>query len=87
MVCKNIYAGDVEFTNILRQISVEFQLPSCAHAHQQGKHDDDIGKISGSEGMAGGTDETGCNKEQAHRHQSQSTISNRDTEAFEFALI
>ena len=54
---KNIYAGDVEFTNILRQISMEFDLTILALTHtNKGKHDDDISKISGSEGMAGGTD-------------------------------
>lgn len=47
----------MEFTNILRQISVEFDLTILALTHtNKGKHDDDISKISGSEGMAGGTD-------------------------------
>ena len=44
---KNIYAGDVEFTNILRQISMEFDLTILALTHtNKGKHDDDISKIS-----------------------------------------
>lgn len=48
---KNIYAGDVEFTNILHQISMEFDLTILALTHtNKGKHDDDISKISGSEG-------------------------------------
>ena len=40
---KNIYAGDVEFTNILHQISMEFDLTILALTHtNKGKHDDDI---------------------------------------------
>ena len=85
---KNIYAGDVEFTNILRQISMEFDLTILALTHtNKGKHDDDISKISGSEGMAGGTDGNWVlTKSKRTDTRANLTISNRDTEAFEFAL-
>ena len=85
---KNIYAGDVEFTNILRQISMEFDLTILALTHtNKGKHDDDISKISGSEGMAGGTDGNWVLKKSKRTDtRANLTISNRDTEAFEFAL-
>lgn len=83
---KNIYAGDVEFTNILRQISMEFGLTILALTHtNKGKHDDDISKISGSEGMAGGTDGNWVlTKSKRTDTRANLTISNRDTEAFEF---
>lgn len=85
---KNIYAGDVEFTNILRQISVEFDLTILALTHtNKGKHDDEISKISGSEGMAGGTDGNWVlTKNKRTDAKASLTISNRDTEAFEYAL-
>ena len=85
---KNIYAGDVEFTNILRQISVEFDLTILALTHtNKGKHDDEISKISGSEGMAGGTDGNWVlTKNKRTDSKANLTISNRDTEAFEYAL-
>lgn len=85
---KNIYAGDVEFTNILRKISIEFDLTILALTHtNKGKHDDDISKISGSEGMAGGTDGNWVmTKNKRTDTRAYLTISNRDTESFEFTL-
>lgn len=85
---KNIYAGDVEFTNLLRQISVEYHLTILALTHtNKGKHDDEISKISGSEGMAGGTDGNWVlTKNKRTDTTATLTISNRDTEAYEYSL-
>lgn len=74
---KNIYAGDVEF---------DLTILALTHTNK-GKHDDDISKISGSEGMAGGTDGNWVlTKSKRTGTRANLTISNRDTEAFEFAL-
>ena len=74
---KNIYAGDVEF---------DLTILALTHTNK-GKHDDDISKISGSEGMAGGTDGNWVlTKSKRTDTRANLTISNRDTEAFEFAL-
>ena len=77
----------MEFTNILRQISMEFDLTILALTHtNKGKHDDDISKISGSEGMAGEQTDWVLTKSKRTDTRANLTISNRDTEAFEFAL-
>ena len=74
---KNIYAGDVEF---------DLTILALTHTNK-GKHDDDISKISGSEGMAGGTDGNWVlTKSKRTDTRANLTIFNRDTEAFEFAL-
>lgn len=74
---KNIYAGDVEF---------DLTILALTHINK-GKHDDDISKISGSEGMAGGTDGNWVlTKSKRTDTRANLPISNRDTEAFEFAL-
>ena len=74
---KNIYAGEVEF---------DLTILALTHTNK-GKHDDDISKISGSEGMAGGTDGNWVlTKSKRTDTRANLTISNRDTEAFEFAL-
>lgn len=85
---KNIYAGDVSFTNILRKISVDYDLTLLALTHtNKGKHDDAISKISGSEGIAGGTDGNWVlTKSKRTDTRATLTISNRDTESFEFSL-
>lgn len=85
---KNIYAGDVSFTNILRKISVDYDLTLLALTHtNKGKHDDAISKISGSEGIAGGTDGNWVlSKGTRTDTRATLTISNRDTESFEFPL-
>ena len=65
---KNIYAGDVEFTNILRQISMEFDLTILALTHTNTDGNWVLTKSKRTDTRA------------------NLTISNRDTEAFEFAL-
>ena len=72
---KNIYAGDVEF---------DLTILALTHTNK-GKHDDDISKISGSEGMAGGTDGNWVlTKSKRTDTRANLTISNRDIEALEF---
>lgn len=85
---KNIYASDVEFTDVLRKITDEYDLTMLVLTHtNKGKHEDDVSKISGSEGIAGGTDGNWVlTKNKRTDENAFLTISNRDTESFEFAL-
>jgi len=85
---RNIYAGDVDVTDTLRQITVDYDLTMLVLTHtNKGKHDDEISKISGSEGIAGGTDGNWVlSKSQRIDYKATLTISNRDTEAYEFSL-
>ena len=85
---KNIYAGDVEFTDILRRIAYDYDITLLALTHtNKGKYDDEVSKISGSEGIAGGTDGNWVlTKNKRTDTKASLIISNRDTEAFEFAI-
>lgn len=72
---KNIYAGDVEF---------DLTILALTHTNK-GKHDDDISKISGSEGMAGGTDGNWVlTKSKRTDTRANLTISNHESQPHHF---
>lgn len=64
---------------------MEFDLFIFALTHtNKGKHDDDISKILAKRAWQENDGNPGADKEQ-RTHRANLTISNRDTEAFEFA--